>query len=132
MLQTQNQINMTANKIITTSKNRYYKTARVPKTHTIQYNASNHTIPPKSLYLDWSSTELELSVYVDELNTSTLKCLFDTLRQAWIRRENGTEVIIKWHYNSTNEEILRTGKDYSSLFEMPFDFIEISDKEIEY
>ena len=69
---------------------------------------------------------IEMSVCLDYFNTSTSKLvlyIFKLLENIYLI--NKSDVRIIWHYNKNDEDMLESGKDYSSLLEIPFELREI-------
>ncbi|MFT6868616.1 MAG: archaellum biogenesis ATPase FlaH [Cyclobacteriaceae bacterium] len=60
-------------------------------------------------------------------NTSTSKCLFDFFKMMKGLVREGKTVIINWHYEEDDEDMLETGEDYADILSLDFRFIEVED-----
>jgi hypothetical protein len=75
--------------------------------------------------LDWitevKAENLEISIQLEYLNTSSSKQIFDLLLHA---KENiwKKTIIVKWYYDMNDEDELELGKEFESLLEVPFEF----------
>lgn len=70
-------------------------------------------------------SKIELSVRLDYFNTSTSKLvlyIFKQLENIYLTQKNDIRVI--WFYNTNDEDMIESGKDYSSLIEIPFELRE--------
>lgn len=56
-------------------------------------------------------------------NTASSKVIFELIKKLNKIHLSGSPVKINWHYKSDDEDMYETGKYYSDLVEMPFDFI---------
>lgn len=59
----------------------------------------------------------------DYFNTSSSKCILDILKRIDKIDENGNDVLIKWYYDETDEDMMEAGEDYSDLLDAPFELI---------
>lgn len=60
---------------------------------------------------------------MEYLNTSSSKSLMEILKRfEAINKPN--EVIINWHYEKCDEDIMEIGQDYQDIMNRPFNFIE--------
>ena len=68
---------------------------------------------------------IEMTVRLEYFNSSTSKLvlyLFKTLEK--IHNTQGCPVKIIWHYNKLDDDMLDSGKDYQSIIQVPFEFVE--------
>jgi hypothetical protein len=78
-------------------------------------------------YLKHPRRETVVNMRMDYLDTSSSKHfynIFDKLRAA---NEHGSTVHVNWHYETGDQEMAETGKDYQTLFPLDFRFIEVRD-----
>ncbi|WP_258102546.1 DUF1987 domain-containing protein [Marinoscillum sp. MHG1-6] len=71
-----------------------------------------------------SSEPLTVEMSLSYFNTSSSKCLFDLFKTLKVLSKSGKEVVINWHYDEDDEDMLETGEDYSDLLDLEFNFIE--------
>lgn len=69
-------------------------------------------------YNNWSNTILEFDL--EYFNTGAAKYLYDLFKKF----EDKTKIIIHWHYEKDDEDILETGQDYEQLTKLVFKYIE--------
>jgi hypothetical protein len=41
--------------------------------------------------------------------------------------KNGNDIVVKWHYESDDEDMMEAGEDYKSIINVPFELVEIED-----
>jgi hypothetical protein len=70
---------------------------------------------------------LKANIYFEYFNTSSSKCLFDLFRKLSLIDQTGRNVVINWHYESWDEDMLESGEDYKDLLSLEFNLIEIED-----
>ena len=63
-----------------------------------------------------------INIKLEYFNTPTAKYLLHILRI--LERCDGSETIVIWHYEEGDESILEAGRDYQSIIDIPFKFIE--------
>lgn len=78
-------------------------------------------------YLREPCGETTVNMKLDYLDTSSSKHLFNIFRKLDAVNESGQQVRINWHYESGDEEMAETGKDYQSFFRLDFNFIEVEE-----
>lgn len=57
-------------------------------------------------------------------NTSSSKCLFDLFKMLKRLENDGKVLVINWHYEEDDEDMLETGEDYADILDLHFNFIE--------
>lgn len=116
------------------------------KTPTVRFDAKEgvievkgRSIPENSIefykpLVEWleeySATPLPLTqvnVQLEYFNTSSSKCILDVFKKLEAIHKGSTEVIINWHYEEDDEDMLEAGEDYESIIRVPFKMIEIVD-----
>ena len=64
-----------------------------------------------------------VEVKLDYFNTSSSKCILDILKKVDKLDEAGFDILIKWFYNESDEDMMEAGEDYGDLLESPFEII---------
>src|SRR6056297_1842468 len=117
-----------------------------PKTPTVNFNAEKgnieikgRSIPENSIefykpLVDWleeymnSPKELtEVNIQLEYFNTSSSKCILDVFKKLEAIYKGGNEVVINWHYEEDDEDMLEAGEDYQSIIKIPFKMMEIEE-----
>jgi hypothetical protein len=114
-----------------------------PKTPTVNFEASGkieikgRSIPENSIefykpLIDWLDQYLtspakltNVNVQLVYFNTSSSKCILDVLKKLEAIYKAGNEVVINWHYEEDDEDMLEAGEDYQSIIKVPFKMCEI-------
>jgi hypothetical protein len=79
---------------------------------------------------DYSKTPAALTkvnIQLEYFNTSSSKCILDVFKKLEAIYKAKNEVIINWHYEEDDEDMLEAGEDYESIIRVPFKMIEIVD-----
>lgn len=58
-------------------------------------------------------------------STSSTQLIFEIFRMLESISKNGFKAGVRWYYSADNEEIHDNGEDFSGLFDIPFDVVEI-------
>jgi hypothetical protein len=66
-----------------------------------------------------------VNVQLEHFNTSSSKCILDVLKQLEAIYRAKFEVLVNWHYERDDEDILEAGEDYESFTRIPFKMIEL-------
>ena len=80
--------------------------------------------------LDWVknciATSVNLDIRLDYLNTSSSKQLYTIL---FLLKENSSikSLNINWHYEEGDEDGYDTGREFESLINIPFNFLEYAE-----
>lgn|SRR5690554_653215 len=118
-----------------------------PKTPTINFDSENGTlsikgrsIPENSIdfykplfdtldeYSKSPKAETNVDIILEYFNTSSSKCILDVFKK--LEKINSTEknkVVINWHYEDEDEDMLEAGEDYQAIINIPFKMIEIEE-----
>lgn len=118
-----------------------------PKTPTVNLNAESgvlelkgRSIPENSIefykpIFDWvdkysnsPKAETQVNVVLEYFNTSSSKCILDFFKK--LENLNGggkTKVIINWHYEEDDEDMLEAGEDYQAIISVPFKMVAIEE-----
>ena len=66
-----------------------------------------------------------LEVHFKYFSTSSTQIFFDIFRILEEMKTQGYDVLIRWLYDTENEEIKENGENYSTLFYVPFELVEV-------
>jgi len=58
-------------------------------------------------------------------STASTQLIFELFRMLEEIFNNKYEVLVRWYYSADNDEIHENGIDFSNLFEMPFEVVEV-------
>jgi hypothetical protein len=78
-------------------------------------------------YIKQPRPETTVDLKLDYLDTSSSKHFYNIFDKLNAVTERGQHVQVNWHYETGDEEMAETGKDYQSLFQIDFDFIEVKE-----
>lgn len=78
-------------------------------------------------YLNEPKLETTVNMKLDYLDTSSSKHLYNIFQKLNAVNERGQKVNVNWHYESGDDEMAETGKDYQSFFNIDFKFIEVEE-----
>lgn len=77
-------------------------------------------------YLQNAKGETTVNMKLDYLDTSSSKHIYNIFSRLDTAAQ-GRTVKVNWHYETGDEEMAETGKDYESLFKLDFAFIEVEE-----
>ncbi|MBN2166568.1 MAG: DUF1987 domain-containing protein [Marinilabiliaceae bacterium] len=84
--------------------------------------------------LDWidqySEDPLAETVFnfkLEYFNTASSKVILDILLKFEEIFESNKAVIIKWHYQEDEEDMLEAGEEYADIVEIPFEYVVYND-----
>ncbi|MBN8703093.1 MAG: DUF1987 domain-containing protein [Bacteroidetes bacterium] len=117
-----------------------------PKTPTISFDSANgrllikgRSIPENSIefykpLVDWlekyamkPNTATAVDIQLEYFNTSSSKCILDVFKKLESINKSGSQVVINWHYESDDEDMLEAGEDYQAIINVPFKMVEIAE-----
>lgn len=117
-----------------------------PKTPTVSFNGDTgkleikgRSIPENSIefykpLVDWleeyakNPAQMTLvDIQLEYFNTSSSKCILDVFKKLENVYKNHNEVVVNWHYEEDDEDMLEAGEDYQSILKLPFKMIEIEE-----
>ncbi|HCC29606.1 MAG TPA: nuclear pore complex subunit [Marinilabiliales bacterium] len=120
--------------------------AGTPKTPTVHFDnekgkieIKGRSIPENSIefykpLVDWLEAYLskpaqltEVNIQLEYFNTSSSKCILDVFKKLEAIYKSGNEVVINWHYEEDDEDMLEAGEDYQSIIKIPFKMVEITE-----
>lgn len=118
-----------------------------PKTPTVNLNADagvlelkGRSIPENSIefykpIFEWVESygsnpkpQTQVNVVLEYFNTSSSKCILDFFKK--LENLNGggkTTVVINWHYEEDDEDMLEAGEDYQAIISVPFKMVAIEE-----
>ena len=73
------------------------------------------------------NSKTAVNIQLEYFNTSSSKCLLDLFKKLETMHKNGNEILVKWHYEEDDEDMLEAGEDYQSIVNVPFKMIEIEE-----
>lgn len=116
------------------------------KTPTVHFSSGNgqldlrgRSIPENSIefykpLIDWvdqyarePKPSTRLHVQLEYFNTSSSKCILDLFKKLELVRGTGNEVVVLWHYEADDEDMLEAGEDYQAIINLPFKMIQIEE-----
>lgn len=115
-----------------------------PKTPSVNFNANTgileikgRSIPENSIefykpLIEWiekygasPQPKTVVNIQLEYFNTSSSKCILDVFKRLEAIVNNGHDVLINWHYEEDDEDMLEAGEDYQSIIKVPFKMIEV-------
>lgn len=78
-------------------------------------------------YLQEPKGETTVNMKLDYLDTSSSKHFYNIFQKLDAVSERGQHVKVNWHFETGDDEMAETGKDYQSLFKLDFAFIEVAE-----
>ena len=114
-----------------------------PKTPTIKFDwdkgyleIKGRSIPENSIefykpLVDWldkysgkPQKNTSVNIHLEYFNTSSSKCILDVFKKLENIHKGGTsDVVINWHYEEDDEDMLEAGEDYQAIINIPFKMI---------
>lgn len=67
----------------------------------------------------------KVNIQLEYFNTSSSKCILDLFKKLEGIHKSGKEVVINWHYEEDDEDMLEAGEDYEAIIKVPFKMIEV-------
>jgi hypothetical protein len=67
-----------------------------------------------------------VNIQLEHFNTSSSKSLIGILKRLEALQKEGREIIINWHYDVDDEDILEAGENFESVIEIPFNMIPVT------
>ena len=118
-----------------------------PKTPTIRFDTNSgemlikgRSIPENSIefykpltdaldaYTDSPQGDTKVNIQLEYFNTSSSKCILDVFKKLEKINTGGSNVIINWHYEEDDEDMLEAGEDYEAIINVPFKMIEVEEE----
>ncbi len=117
-----------------------------PKTPGIDFDAatgkmviSGRSIPENSVdfykpLIDWivdytgnAKERTELHMRLEYFNTSSSKCILDVFKKLEEIKNAGKDVVIRWHYEEDDEDMLEAGEDYDAIIAIDFEMVKVAE-----
>lgn len=118
-----------------------------PKTPTVNFNGTSgilllkgRSIPENSVefyrkmiewidvYADNPKNRTEVNIQLEYFNTSSSKCILDVFKKLESISGKGKEIVINWHYEEDDEDMLEAGEDYDAIINIPFKMIQVEEE----
>jgi len=115
-----------------------------PKTPTITFDMVSGTLEIKGRSIPENSIEFykplvdslekyagkpqsgtNVNIQLEYFNTSSSKCILDVFKKLEAIHKGGSQVIINWHYEEDDEDMLEAGEDYQAIINVPFKMIQM-------
>ena len=71
-------------------------------------------------YINEVRCTVTLNLYIDYLNTSSTKCLFDFIDRLEHYYKGGNDAQVNWYYEEHDEDIKETGLEFQEDMDLPF------------
>jgi hypothetical protein len=72
--------------------------------------------------------ETKVNIVLEYFNTSSSKCILDLFKKLESLNNGGkTKVVINWHYEEDDEDMLEAGEDYQAIISVPFTMVVVED-----
>ena len=123
-----------------------YSIDGTPKTPTISFDLGSgvleikgRSIPENSIefykplvdaldkYAGSPKSATNVIIQLEYFNTSSSKCILDVFKKLENINKNGSAVIINWHYEEDDEDMLEAGEDYQAIINVPFKMVQVSE-----
>ena len=69
------------------------------------------------------SGTMEIDFKLEYFNTTSSLAILDVLKHLLSLNTAKNKVVINWHYDEEDEDILEIGKDYSTIVNFPFNLV---------
>jgi len=67
---------------------------------------------------------LEFNFSFEYFNSLSAKFILDICKKLRFFRSDGTEIIVKWHYEEDDDDMHAVGQEMSRISKLPFEYIE--------
>lgn len=67
------------------------------------------------------------NIQLEYFNTSSSKCILDVLKKFEAIAKAGSDIVVRWHYESDDEDMQEAGQDYKDIIKVPFELVEIDE-----
>ncbi len=81
-------------------------------------------------YVPEAQSKTTVKLDFEYFNISSSKRILFLLYKLNELNESGKEVMVEWHYRSSDEDMYEVGQDYAFMVKVPFHFVEYQDSEI--
>ena len=123
-----------------------YSIDGTPKTPTISFDLASgvleikgRSIPENSIefykplvdaldkYAGSPKSATNVNIQLEYFNTSSSKCILDVFKKLENINKNGSAVVINWHYEEDDEDMLEAGEDYQAIISVPFKMVQVAE-----
>lgn len=123
-----------------------YSIDGTPKTPTISFDLGSgvleikgRSIPENSIefykplvdaldkYAGSPKSATNVNIQLEYFNTSSSKCILDVFKKLENINKGGSAVVINWHYEEDDEDMLEAGEDYQAIINVPFKMVQVSE-----
>ena len=74
-------------------------------------------------YIQHPGEKTTVKIQLEHFNTSSSKSLIGIFKRLEALKKEGRQVVINWHYDADDEDILEAGENFESVIEIPFNMI---------
>jgi hypothetical protein len=78
-------------------------------------------------YAGKPQTSTHVNIQLEYFNTSSSKCILDVFKKLEAINKVGSAVLINWHYEEDDEDMLEAGEDYQAIINVPFKMVQIAE-----
>jgi hypothetical protein len=71
--------------------------------------------------------QTNVNIQLEYFNTSSSKCILDIFKKLEAIHKSGSAVVINWHYEVDDEDMLEAGEDYQAIIGVPFKMVQIEE-----
>jgi len=82
-----------------------------------------------SEYFTTPNPKTEVNINMEYINTASSKTFLSLFLLFEKAKLEGKNIIIKWFYQKSDEDIYDIGEEYSDIVNVPFEFIAVEDEE---
>lgn len=77
------------------------------------------------LYCQSPQTDTVLDIRLEYFNTSSSKCILDIFKKFEKLNAGSANVIVRWYFETDDEDMEEAGEDYRAIVELPFEIVEV-------
>ncbi|MCX7987322.1 MAG: DUF1987 domain-containing protein [Bacteroidales bacterium] len=77
-----------------------------------------------SQYIEKPAPNNELHIYLNYFNSASAKAILDILNYLEALVDRNVNIQVFWHYQDLDEDMFSTGKEFQSLVNLPFQFVQ--------
>jgi len=71
------------------------------------------------------NTQFEFNFNFDYFNSTSAKFILDFCKKLGQLHSQGKPIVVRWHYEEDDEDMLEVGREMSRMSKFPFEYIEI-------
>lgn len=75
------------------------------------------------LYIEQVSGAIVMNLFINYLNTSSTKCLFDIIDRMEEYHNDGNKAQVNWYYEKNDEDIKEIGLEFQEDMQLPFEVL---------